>query len=94
MNEKQRKENLAKIRSTGMLRLIIETGILRFALPVTILSQLILYLIEFGFTSSYIPDRFTGPRIISYVLGVVTGGVVFAVLMRVMAERHYRRSLR
>lgn len=94
MNEKQKKENWAKIRSTGILRLILEIGILRFALPVTILAQIILYLMEHGFTSSYIPDRFTGPRIISYVLGIVTGGIVFAVLMRVMAARHDRTSLR
>ncbi len=90
MNDQQ-KENWEKTRSKGMIRYVFEIGILRFALPVWVLTQIIMYVLEYGFTSSNIGELFTGRKIFFFFFGMLIAGVFFGLITWAWGEKNYQK---
>lgn len=89
MNDKQKRENWERMLSKGIIRSIFEVGVLRIVLPSMILTQIIVYVLEFGFSTANLGNFLTGTRIVAVVFGSFVGGVVFGLLMWFWARKRY-----
>lgn len=89
MNDEQKRENWERMISKGMIRLIFEVGILRVALPSMVLTQIIVYVLEHGFTSANIGEFLTGSRILALLFGTLVGGVAFGSMMWFWGMKKY-----
>ena len=89
--EQRQKQNWEKLRGKGLFRFILEIGILKFGIPTTVLTQSIVYFLEFGFTSSGIGGLFTGIKIFTYLISILIGGVTFGFFVWFWAERKYQK---
>ena len=89
MNDQQKRESWERLASKGIIRLIFEVGILRVVLPSMVLTQIIVYVLEYGFTSSNIGEFLTGTRILALAFGTLVGGVVFGLMMWFWGTKKY-----
>jgi hypothetical protein len=86
-------ENLKKIlndervRAKGMVKFILIVGFIRFALPVTVISKIILYVLNYGLTGAYIEEFFTGHRLLFYVIEFLFEGITFGWIMWVWGKK-------
>jgi hypothetical protein len=69
--------NAGRIREKGMFRFILEVGIIRFAIPVTILSKIIFYLLNYGWTMPNIGETLSELNIIRFIGEVLFEGIFF-----------------
>ena len=89
MNDQPKRENWERMMAKGIIRLTFEVGILRIVLPSLVLTQMIVYVLENGFTSSNIGEFLTGTRILAVAFGTLVGGVVFGILMWFWGTKKY-----
>ncbi len=69
--------NADRIREKGMLRFILEVGIIRFALPVTFLSRSISYFLKYGWSFANIEELFTKANIYYFFGEILMEGIFF-----------------
>ena len=93
MNDEQKRENWERMISKGMIRLIFEVGILRVVLPSMVFTQIIVYVLEHGFTSSNIGEFLTESRILALLFGTLVGGVVFGLMMWFWGMKKYQKQI-
>lgn len=91
MTDRQKKENWEKVRAKGFVRFVLEVGFLRFALPTVILTQIIMYVLDHGLTTSRIAGLFTEPKISSFLVGLLVAGLLGGTVFWVVGERNYRK---
>lgn len=69
--------NSDRVREKGMIRFILEVGIIRFALPFTFLSKVITYLLKYGWTVANFEELFTEANICYFFGQILLEGVIF-----------------
>ncbi|HEX8279419.1 MAG TPA: hypothetical protein VF540_12020 [Segetibacter sp.] len=81
------------IKTKGLIRFIIVTGILRFGLPVVTLSRIVLHLFDYGFTFDY-EQSLTTSNILLLLFSILITGIAFGLIGWFIAENSYRKSIR
>lgn len=93
MDNKRKTEQWEKIKSKGFIRFIIITGILGFGFPVVTAIEIVLHLFDYGFTFDY-EQLLTTSNILSLLFSILIIGIAFGLIMWVIAENSYRKSIR
>ena len=73
--------NDEQIRAKGMLRFIFEIGIVRFALPFAVLTNIIIYVFSNGLTSPNMGELFTGRKIFYFILNMLIEGMTVGLII-------------
>ncbi|MEO7673654.1 MAG: hypothetical protein ABIU09_06205 [Pyrinomonadaceae bacterium] len=92
MNEQQEKEYWQKVRSKGIVRFTVENIILGIAIPSVVLTQTIIYLLEYGFTAAHISEFATITRICAAAFGVLVVVAVFLLAYWVFGKNKLSKS--
>jgi hypothetical protein len=79
--------NDERIRAKGMIRFIFEIGIIRFAVPATILAEIIFYPLKHGWTAQNIGASLTGQNIIGFIGEVFFKGLIFGSIVWVWGKQ-------
>jgi hypothetical protein len=69
--------NSDRVREKGMFRFILEIGIIRFALPLTILIRTVSYLLKYGWTAANLEELLSVPNIYYFLGEVLMEGIIF-----------------
>jgi len=91
MDKNKNMERWEKTRSKGFVMFMLEVAFLRYALPVTLFSQLVTYLLRYGFSMDGIGEVFSERNVYYWLVAVLTSGLVFGSLFWIVAERGYRK---
>jgi hypothetical protein len=73
--------NDERIRTKGIIRFIFEIGIIRFALPFAVLTEIIIYVFSNGLTSPNIEELLTGRKIFYFILNMCIEGVTVGLII-------------
>lgn len=85
-------EHWEKTRSKGFVMFMLEVAFLRYALPVTLFSQLVTYLLRYGFATDGIDEVFSERNIYYWLVAVLASGLMFGSMFWIVAERAYRKK--
>ncbi|HEY0659395.1 MAG TPA: hypothetical protein VGD05_13010, partial [Pyrinomonadaceae bacterium] len=88
MDKQGKIEQWEKIKSKGFTRFIVERGILRFGLPVVLLTRITSYLIDYGFTFDYVEPLLTRRNILSLLFMPFIAGVFFGLILWITGEKY------
>lgn len=95
MDDQEKMEKWEKMRSKGLIRFILEIGILKWALPTAIITQIGFYIMDHGFTFDYLGQFFTARNNLFFLFGTwLSAGVFFGLSMWNAAEYNYRKLKR
>lgn len=95
MEGKKNMERWEKTRSKGFVMFMLEVAFLRYALPVTLFSQVVTYLFRYGVTADGIGEALSQRNIYYWLVAVLSSGLLFGSMFWLVAERAYRKySLR
>jgi hypothetical protein len=79
--------NKERIRAKGMVKFILIVGFVRFALPLTVISKLVMYVLYYGLTGAYLEEFFTGHKILFFFLEFLFEGITFGWLIWVFGKK-------
>ena len=73
--------NDERLRAKGMVKFILIVGLIRFALPVTVISKIIIYILNYGLTTVNVGEFFTGRKMLIYFFEFLFEGITFGLIM-------------